>query len=62
MTKRNLPLDVIDFEFLKGAPDSTRAVLEIQAGPRKIRLCLDKVQLELLALKANKAAAMLAMP
>ena len=61
-TETQLPLDVANFEFIEGGPDSTRATLQIKAGGQSLNFCLDRVQLELLGVMANKAAAMLDRP
>ena len=55
-------LDILGFEFLEGTPDSTRATLEIDAGNMRFKFCLTSEQLELLALKANKVAALVERP
>ena len=62
MNNGNPTLDVLGFEFLEGTPDSTRATLEIDAGNMKFKFCLTSEQLELLALKANKVAALVESP
>ena len=56
------PAEVVSFEFSEGAPDSTRATLEIVSENIRMRFCLTGEQLELLALKANKTAALLERP
>ena len=58
-TETGSPLDVANFEFLEVGPDSTRATLQINAGGKSLKFCLDRTQLELLGLMANKVAAML---
>ncbi len=58
-SKLPLPVEVIDFAFLSSPAAPAHAVLEFQTASNPVRLFLTKVQLELLGLKANKAAATL---
>ena len=59
MINENPTLDILGFEFLEGTPDWTRATLDIDAGNMRFKFRLTGEQLELLALKANKVAALL---
>jgi len=59
LNSENPTLDILGFELLEGTPDSTRATLGIDARNMRFKFCLTIEQLELLALKSNKVAALL---